>query len=226
MEPINTNAAGPQAAQPVRQKRKWLKYLIIGACALVAMIVTLVVAAAIYWNHLVKTYATTTAQPLPKVEITTDAVQTFQTRLAAFQAAMDSDKRPEPLAITGGDLNAFMGSMPPFKDKLFVEITNNILQCRFVVPLDKTKNKQLKDKFINGRILFRLTFQDGYAVLSPAKIFANNTPIPWWLFKRIARENFLQKLYDNTPAMEFFQNVQSIDIQNNTILIHPLPPQK
>jgi hypothetical protein len=223
---MNTNTTAPESAQPVAKKRKWLKYLIIGACALVALIVTLVVAAAIYWNHLVKTYATTTAQPLPKVEIAANAVQAFQTRLVAFQAAMDSDKMPEALAITGGDLNDFMGSLPPFKDKLFVEITNNILQCRFAIPLDKTNNKQLKGKFINGSILFNLTFQDGYAVLSPAKILANNTPIPWWLFKRIARENFLQQLYNNTPAMEFFQNVQSIDIQNNTILIHPLPPQK
>ena len=223
---MNTNATVPEPAQPAGKKRQWLKYVIIGAVALVLLIITLVAAAAIYWQHLVKTYATTTADPLPKVEISTDAAQAFQSRLLSFQAAMDGDKMPEPLAITGGDLNAFMGSLPPFKDKLYVEITNNILQCRFVVPLDKTNNKQLKNKFINGRILFRLTYQDGYAVLSPSKILANNTPVPWWLFKRIARENFLQQLYNNTPALQFFQNVQSIDIQNNTILIHPLPPQK
>jgi len=226
MEQVNTNKTASEAVQPAGKKRRWLRWVIMGAVALVLLVITLAVAAGIYWQHLVKTYATAAPQALPKVEIAADAAQAFQSRLLSFQAALDADKMPEALAITGGELNAFMGSLPPFKDKLFVEITNNILQCRFVVPLDKTKNKQLKDKFINGRILFRLTFQDGYAVLSPAKILANNTPIPSWLFKRIARENFLQQLYNNTPALEFFQNVQSIDIQNNTILIHPLPPQK
>jgi len=223
---MNTDTPLPEASQAPKKKTKWLKYILIGAGGLFLLFVIVVAALAIYWQHLVKTYTEAAPQRLPEVVISTDAVQAFQTRLVNFQTAMDSDKMPAPLAITSGDLNAFMGSLPPFKDKLFIEITNNILQCRFVVPLDKTKNKQLKDKFINGRMVLKLTFQDGYAVLSPAKIFANNTPIPGWLFKRIARVNFLQKLYDNTPAMERFQNVQSVDIQNNTILIHPLPPQK
>lgn len=223
---MNDNMPPLAANQPAKKKSKWLKYILIGAAGLFLLFVIVVAAIAIYWQHLIKTYTDSAPQRLPEVVISTEAVQAFQTRLVNFQAAMESDKTPEPLAITAGDLNAFMSSLPPFKDKLFIEITNNILQCRFVVPLDKTNNKQLKDKFINGRMVLRLTFQDGYAVLSPAKIFANNTPIPGWLFKRIARENFLQQLYNNTSALEFFQNVQSVDIQNNAIMIHPLPPQK
>lgn len=225
MEPMNSNMTAPETANPAKKKRKWLKYAIISAVALLLILITTAVAAGIYWKHLVRTYTSAAAVPLPKVVIPGNAMQAFQTKLANFQVAMDGDTMAEPLAITGSELNAVMASLPAFKENLFVEITNNILQCRFVAPLDKTKNKQLKGKFINGRIMFKVSFQDGIATLSASKILANNTPIPGWLFKRIARENFLQKLYDNTPALQFFQNVQSIDIQNNTILIHPLPPQ-
>lgn len=209
-------------ATPVRKRRWWLWGLIV-AGALVLMLVSLVAAWLLYLGHLLKTYAENAPRPIPRIENPQVASQAFVGRVMMYHDSLARGDNPPPLKITGDELSAFMNALPPFKDKVWLQITNNQLQAMFSIPLDR--DKRLKGKYLNGTVQFQLLFEDGYAVLKPKDVLVNNKPVPGWLMKRLRGQNALEQVYKNTSAMEFMQYVQNITITNNAVLVRPLPPQ-
>lgn len=218
-EQVKPSASG---VTPVRKRRWWLWGLIV-AGALVLMVVSLVAAWLLYMGHLLKVYTENAPRALPHIENPQAASQAFVGRVMMYHDALARGDNPAPLKITGDDLSAFMNALPPFKDKVWLQITNNQLQGLFSIPLDR--NKRLKGKYLNGIVQFQLLFEDGYAVLKPKEVRIHDKPVPGWLMKRLQGQNVLEQVYKNTSAMEFMQYVQTITITNNAVLVRPLPPQ-
>jgi hypothetical protein len=207
--------------EPIPQRRRWWLYLLCVFGMLLLVGGSAFIALALYWNSLVKTYASSRPQPLPHVENAANAQSRLKTRWAEFQKSIMAKRPTPPFELTADDLNAFAASNPDFKDKFQFFIEQDQLRGKFSIPLGARGPSNLKGKYLNGQATFKLGFTDNWLSLHVASMEANGKPIPHWLLSKLQKQNFLKNLENNAELTQFLDNIESVGITNNTIVVQP-----
>jgi hypothetical protein len=178
-----------------------------------------------YGNYLIRTYTETQARPVPHVEGSPEAQEQLKARWTGFQAAVNGDKRPSPLRLSGEDANVFLSNFPATRDRLYLRIVGDRLEGQFCFPLDQTRQPKLKGRHLNGVATFNLEFDGGLLTLNVATVEANNKPIPHWLLARLQNRNLLQQLDANFELMQLFQKLDTIQVKDGAITLTPATAQ-
>ncbi|MEK7677471.1 MAG: hypothetical protein AAB676_16715 [Verrucomicrobiota bacterium] len=213
----------PLPAQPLRKKRRWLLYAGIALGVLVLLAGTLLVLGVSYWNSLIRTYTETKPKQLSAVDSSPEAKERLQRKWAEFRTSLEQGRTPPPLELSADDLNGFLAGLPEAKiTNLFqFRIVHDQLEGEFSVPLDKSGQRKLKGRYLNGLVRFNVSFTDGLLFMTAASVQANGKPIPKWILSRLQRRNLLQDLGQNMETQQLLQNVESIQIKDGAITITP-----
>ena len=223
------NAEQNAPPKPARKKHPWWFWGLIGLGGAVVSVVLLAVVLAVagfaYANSMVKNYTTTSPKPLPKVQHDPKAAKQLQKELgdkwARFSKAVMNRETPPPFKISASDINLMLGQQPPFRDNVRFVVTNSELLAEFSAPLDQIGWANLKGRYLNGTAHINIVFQDGWLTVSLGTVEANGKPLPGLLLKRIQRQNFLNHLDRNKDFVSLMQEIESIEIKDDSILVTP-----
>ncbi len=205
----------------VRKKRRWWFYAIWIVVGLLLVAGVLVVLGVRYWNSAIRTYTTTQSVVVPAIENPAAKQEQLKAKWSAFRKDIEADRPPPPLRLTADDLNVFLSNLPGMSNRVHLVITNDQLQAHFSVPLDRSGQKQLRGRHLNGVATLRLSLQDGWPVLNVASLDANGQPIPRWLQGRIGRQNFFKDIHRDMDTMEFVQRLDNIEVKDGAVIFTP-----
>ena len=211
------------APQPKRRRRWWVYVLwIFGSLA--ALVIALIVSAFLYWNHLVKTYTTTTAKELPAVETNDALYSELQERWDAYALLFIRRSQPiPPFELTGQELNLFARKFGPFRKHAFAEVLPDRLRLQFSVPLDESRNESLRGRFLNGVATFIPVYTNAHLSLRLDTAEANNKPLPRWIQNQLRRANWGEAL-NRRPEFDLaIRALEKIELRQDRIILHPLP---
>lgn len=223
--PAATSPVHPALANPTpKRRRRWWVYALWIFGSLAGLALAVVVSLVLYWNHLVKTYTSTAAKPVPQIETTDEQFDELKQRWDAYARLFIHRNRPIPaFEITGQELNLFAGRLGPFKDQAHIEVLENRLRLQFSVPLDRSGNSSLHGRFLNGIATFTPSYTNGHLAIRLNTAEANNKPLPRWIQKRLRSVNWGEAL-NRRPEFDLaIRALDRVEVQTDRILLHPAP---
>lgn len=212
-------AVHPALAKP-RKKRRWWLYLLGGAAGLVVVLIALLIAAASYWNSLLRTYSSPEPMELPKVEVSPRRAIELRDAWREFVVRASSQNALSEFRVSAEDLNAMLGDMGPLRDRVVLGIEGSDLTAQFSFPVPGG-NPRMQGRYFNGRARFALTFADGQFRVTLTRMDVNGKPIPHWLFRRLKKRNFADRLVNNPGAAVLFQKLEKVEVRDGTITFTP-----
>lgn len=177
-------------------------------------------------HQTVMSYTDTTPAKLPDLVITQPEIEAAQQRWKTFFEGLKGNQPLPPLTLTADDLNALIASTGTnaLRDKLRVTIENNQLKGQVSFPLDRLQNGMLQGRYLNGTILFKVGLQDGVLTVRAESIEVKDQPLPGWLMSRIRAQNWAQNLMNDMNAVAVLQNLESIVVTNDALVVTPKNP--
>ena len=114
-----------------------------------------------------------------------------------------------PLELSADDLNGFLAGLPEAKITICSvphcsRPTGGNSAC-----LDKSGQRKLKGRYLNGLVRFNVSFTDGLLFMTAASVQANGKSIPKWILS-VAAEEFASGPGQNMETQQLLQNVESI----------------
>ena len=210
------------ASVPVRKKRRWWIYALIGLGGIVLLGILAVVLLFGYARSLVRNYTASSPVPIAKAQPDPQRLKELGERWNEFAKAIKSRQNPPPFAITADDINLVLAQNKGVRDNVHFVITNDQLLAEFSAPLDQIGPKQLKGRYLNGVAKINVALPDGWLNVNVASAQANGQPVPGWLLKRVQRENLLRELEKNNELVNLFHELENIQITNGQIILNPL----
>ena len=222
MVSMNSNTPDSVGQQPIKKKRKWWVYALIALGALVVLVISVVVGLALYFNSLVKTYAQNQPIAFPQVDTSKEAMKQLRERFAAFQLGLTTRRGAvQPFELTPEDLDVSVANMAGLKDRMHFVVENNQLKAKFCFPMDNPKQSKDKARFLNGEATVKLKLENGFLNASVGSITANGKPLPTWMASRIQKQNLVDFFNRNYDTLEFFQNLDAIEVRDGAVVLTP-----
>ena len=215
----------PHPLSPVpKPRRRWWFYALWIFGSLFGLALIAVLSLFLYWNHLVKTYTSTTSQPIPQVEANDELLAGLKERWDAYALLFIRRKETiPPFEISGDELNLFASKFGPFRKQAHLQVLQNQLRLQFSFPLGQSGNPSLQGRFLNGIALFTPVYTNSHLVIRLTKAEANNRAIPPWIFRRFQGVNFGEAL-NRRPEFDLaFRALERIEVQPDKIVLHPAP---
>jgi hypothetical protein len=212
----------PSSDASPKKKRRWLVYLLIGLGSIFVLGLIAIVAIATYYHSLIKTYTATTPKPLPAIEISKDKAQDLTKRWQTFCDNVFKKQATEPFRLTDNDINQMIGNFQNATKNLRIEITNDVILAHIMFPLDNTRKKELKGRYLNATVNLKLQLEDGFLTLRVKSATANDKPVPKWIVNRISKRNLLQDLERNYDFSQLLQELDDVIVKDGQILFIPL----
>ncbi len=219
--------SSPYPPPPQPQRSSTGKWLGIGCLVLLAL---LVVGGFIAYA-LVKTFLTgvlekyTDPQPraLPQLAMSADAASAVCARVDAFQAAMAAGKTPEPLALSGADINALIKYHPNWSNaagNVYVSIASDKIRGDVSIPLDAL-TPMTKGRYLNGSGVISVQLMSGRLALFLDQIEVKGKQVPEEFMKAFRNENLAKGVNENPKTAESLARLESIAVQGDRIVITP-----
>ncbi|MBL9134802.1 MAG: hypothetical protein JNK85_02990 [Verrucomicrobiales bacterium] len=217
----NPGAGGTVAP---RKRRRWWVYGLWAVGTLFVLFLSLVIAAALYWNHLVKTYTSTSPKTLPTVESPREKFEALKERWQPFALSFIKAQPIEPFEMTDEDLNAFANQFGPMKNQVHLGIMEERVRAEFSINLDRSGNSSLSGRYLNGVAYLKVDYKKGRVSSRVISIDANNRPVPKWLLRRAQQINWLSAL-NHRPEFDLaIRGLDRIEMKPGALVLHPKAP--
>jgi hypothetical protein len=223
--PIPTTSPSPDSNLGApRKRRRWWVYALWGVGVIFTLIVSLIIAGVLYWNHLVKTYTSTSPKTLPIIESPKEKLEALKERWQPFALSFIKSQPVDPFELVDEDLNAFASQFGPMKNQVHLGIMEDRVRAEFSLNLDRSGNNSLHGRYLNGVAYLKLEHKNGRISSKVISIDANNRPVPKWLLKRAQDINFLSAL-NHRPEFDLaIRGLDHIEMKPGILLLHPKEP--
>lgn len=167
----------------------------------------------------------TEAQPraLPESAMPADQALEVCGRVDRFREALKTGTAPEPLVLTGDDLNAVIAHHPDWKDlagKVHVVIEGKRITGDVSIPLDPVGGL-VKGRFLNGKGTISVLLADGrLMVFLDSLDIAGKTP-PEWLMRDLKAKNLAEKVNSKPSDAAVIAKFESITVDDGRLRITP-----
>jgi len=138
-------------------------------------------------------------------------------------------QQSQTVEFTAPELNALFARHPSFSEwrgKTRIEIADSILTFDLSVPLREVALPRVKDRWFNGTIRFSMAYDQDRFALGVKSLSANGHDIDLTLFNSMAdkinegfNEGFDQSQRDDPRANEFWENVDSMEVRGDRLII-------
>lgn len=211
--------------QPIKphRRRRWWVYGLWGVGTIFVLIAVFLVSAALYFNHLVKTYTSPTPVELPEVAATDDSFQALQERWEQYALQFLKAGTEESFELSAEELNDLAVHKGPFKKRAFVEVLQDEFRVKFSVPLDQTGNEGLRGRFLNGEATFKPEYKDGHIATRLKTLRANGKAIPNWILRRLQRQNWVSPLNWRPEFDMVIRHLDRVEVEPGRIVLYPKP---
>jgi len=211
--------------QPVKRRRGCIFYGCLTSCILV-----LVVLAGLLLGYLkiLNGFTDTKPMTLPTVDMSDSEMQQVRQRVDAFRNDIRSGRSPQPLTLTGNELNALIATDPnlqSLKGKLYAGIEGNQINGQISLPTSQVGLGIFIHRYINGSATFNLSLTNGILNLSAQSLTVKGHAIPEKYMQQVRAQNLAQGINNDPKASVGLNKLQSIEVKDGKIVIVPAPPQ-
>ena len=209
------------------KRRRWWVYLLWLFGAGFLLVVSLLIAAGLYWSHLVSTYTTTEAKLVPSVEGAAEKYPALKERWDAYALLFLHPEREIPdFELTGEELNVFASHFGPFGKHAFVALRDKEFRIQFSAPLENTGNASLRGRYLNGIATITPRLANGELDLRVSKLEANGRPIPGWILRQTQKWNLAERL-NHRPEFDLaVRAIDRLEVDPDKVVLHPKPAAK
>ena len=166
-------------------------------------------------------YSETTAMPLTPSTMSPDDYQALTARIDAFDAASKSGAQPEPLALSGEDINALIANHPDWmalRNRAHVKLEGDRILAEVSVPLGEFADlpmidmDRLKGRFLNATGEFSLSLRNGEVMLRVHELDFHGKQLPDEMMESLRDGNALENTQD-------FRQLDKVRTRANTIWV-------
>jgi hypothetical protein len=174
-------------------------------------------------KKMIATYTDSAPALLPEAEVSTAKIEEVRQRWVAFFDGVKTDKPLPPFALTADDLNALIASTGAngLSNRLHVKIEGDRLKGQMSIPL---RQGMVRGRYLNGEFTLKVNWNDGALSVWPESITVRGKPLPAWLMGRIRQQNLARDMMNNMNAANTLQNLESVAVTNDAVVIQPKAP--
>jgi hypothetical protein len=210
---------------PVKRRRGCLFY----GC-LTSSILALVVLAGLLLGYLkiLNTFTDTKPMALPTVNMTEAEMAQVRQRVDTFSQDIRSGRSPNPLTLSGDELNALILTDPnlgKLKGQLYVNIEDNQIKGQLSVPTARIGLAMFRHRYINGSGTFNVSLTNGTLYVTAQSLSVKGKPIPEKYMQQVRLQNLAQGFNDDPKVSVGLNKLQSIDVKDGKLVVVPAPPQ-
>jgi hypothetical protein len=169
---------------------------------------------------LIDRYTSPTPTALPKLRMSLAEREALRQRIGAFVKALDQGERPEPLELTGDDLNALTVATEA-EGRVHFLVEGNRLKGQISIPLDELGLPGLEGRYFNGTATFRVSLQRGVLIVALVSAEINGRLVPEWLLADLRGQNLAESLAHEPRIAASLDRLESIRIKDGKIVIEP-----
>jgi len=211
--------------QPVKRRRGCLFYGCLTSCILV-----LVVLAGLLLGYLkiLNGFTDTKPMPLPTVNMSDAEIAQVRQRVDAFSQDIRSGRSPDPLTLSGDELNALILTDPnlgKLKGQLYVNIEDNQVKGQLSVPTSRIGLGMFRHRYINGSGTFKVSLVNGTLYVNAQSLTVKGKPIPEKYMEQVRHQNLAQGFNDDPKTSVGLNKLKSIEVKDGKLFIVPAPPQ-
>jgi hypothetical protein len=209
-----------------KKKRPWWFYLLICLGSLLLLGLIAIIAIFSYYRSLINNYTELKPRPLPPIVADKDHVQTLFMRWTNYVADVLDRHSTEQFVITEEDINQMIANFMKERNFVRVVLTNGYIRALLSVPLENSKRKELKGRYLNADVDLKLRLEDGFLTLRVERAMANGKPAPSWILKKISQKNLLENMENNYDFLLLLQAMDSVQVKDGGIVFTPLKEEK
>lgn len=194
--------------------------LIVGGVLLVGLVL-LVLNAPKLLNRVARTYTDLAPAQLQRVEVPPAELQSLEQRVARFGQALQ-DQVAEELVLTDREVNALIAQSPSFKDlrdKLFVTIKGDTIQGQISLPLDNWGPLQLKGRYLNAEVSFRVSLENGQLGVFLNELRVKGQRLPGPVAAAFQNENLAEQFQRDPETAAQIARFESIRVQDGKLIL-------
>ncbi len=209
---------------PVKRRRGCFFY----GC-LTSSILALVVLAGLLLGYLkiLNTFTDTKPMALPTVNMSDAEIAQVRQRVDAFSQEIRSGHAPQPLELSGDELNALILTDPnlvKLRGQLYVSIDGSQVKGQLSVPTSRVGLPMFRHRYINGAGTFNVSLTNGTLSVTAQSLSVKGKPIPEKYMQQVRLQNLAQSFNDDPKISVGLNKLQSIDVKDSKLVVVPAPP--
>ncbi len=217
------------------KQRKWFDYVLLGAFALAATVMVLLMLGAfvvpLAINRAIETYTDEQPQVVPEAELDEAKYEQLQLQIETFVDAFDTESPPDPLALSGEDLNALLqkeldgalnpGDGQPSRGRFRLRLQGDVLQAKMSVLMDELATgyfEGLTGRYLNGMATFKPSLNSGALDLRLQSFEVHGKALPRVALSPI--QDFIDtEIRDSDEIVDFVNKLDSIEICEGALIL-------
>jgi hypothetical protein len=175
----------------------------------------------------VQEYADTKPMPIERGDASSQKLSAVQKRIDTFKEAVATQRTPQELALSADEINTLLAGQPdlqPIADRVFVFIENNQLKAKLSWPLDQFG---IKGRYFNGTGTFKVAINKGNLDLRIDDVQTQSgKPLPAPFLEELRKHDFADDLQRDAQTAAALQQVDSVEIRDQQLVIRSKPAQQ
>jgi hypothetical protein len=195
--------------------------LTVAVCAVVA-IVGIYIGVRYYAKKLITTYTATNGVAIAPVTLQRNQGDAVLDRVENFEAQLRAGKATGPLELNSDELDYYIRNSETWshmRNHLHVAITNDRIEAQLSFPLEAT-HPTLKGRFLNGTAEFEPKVKDGVLSIDVRSVTVKGAPLPGKMLENF-KKSMVWQPQGNDPNAALFNNLQSLEIRDDRIILIP-----
>jgi len=218
--PQNTPHHHPMAEPPKQGLGCFFYGCLTAVIAAVILAVALFFVFRMIWNSM-EGYLDDEPVRFPQERITESEYQDLSTRLSTFFEGLESPGDPEPLVITGKDINSYLAYHPELKDlndSVYFSIDGDQITGTISLPLD---DMGMKGRYLNGQGTFDLALRNNVLELYIVSLTVRGEPLPEMFMQELRKENFASEFSKDPEFQRILGRIEKIQVSDGQVILTP-----
>src|SRR5690606_885566 len=180
-------------------------------------------------------YSETEAMPIEQSTMSLDDYQNLMARIEAFETASKAAAQPEPLVLSGEDINALIANHPDWQTlrvRAHVELEDDRIHAELSFPLDELIADlplpgidRLQGRFLNATGVISLSLRNGQVSLRVHELDFHGKQLPVAIMAELRDGNALQDQQDHPEVEKMRAHANRFWIEAGELKIEPRKPR-
>jgi len=175
----------------------------------------------------VERYTATTPMPISTNPLPAIEQDELDDRVERFADAIEEGLTPEPLLLSGQDLNALLQDLwedEEIPGEMALRIEDGRLRSNLSIPLKPGFSigpftPDVEGRYLNGTVTFRVALKDGVLSTDIERFVMNGKTLPGWIVDAVEREFIDEQILDNKDLREFTDKLARVQVSADSILL-------
>jgi hypothetical protein len=171
---------------------------------------------------LIDRYTSPTAATLPRLETPRAEREALRRQIKAFVTALDRGDVPEPLVLSGDDLNALLVPAEG-EGQVHFAVERDRLKGQVSLPLGELGLPGLDGRYLNAAATFRVSLRQGVLIIAIASAEVNGRPLPEQLLSELRDKNLAESFARQPEVAAGLDKLKGIRIKDGKVIVEAKP---